>query len=84
MAKQGELTADTVVKALTGQAEVIAAEFDKTDATVRQGFTVLVNSATEAVGKLNDVTGAGGALGGFLEDLGTGLREFAEAVRLRS
>lgn len=50
MATDGELTADVIVKALSGMAVDVDAAFGKTQATIAQSFTQLENAAIRYVG----------------------------------
>jgi tape measure domain-containing protein len=70
MGKAGELTADAVLKALESQSAVLAGEAQTSVVTVGQAMTQLANSATRAVGELNQTTGATSALATGLQSLG--------------
>ena len=54
----GELTAQTVVKALQSQVGAVDTLFDKTATTIGNSFTKISNSLTHFVGELDQATGA--------------------------
>lgn len=57
MGKEGELLSRDVLQAILGQADKINAKFEKTVPTIAQGFTVLTNAATVAIGRLDEAAG---------------------------
>jgi tape measure domain-containing protein len=69
LAAQGAITADVVVQALKDQGEAIEKDFGQTIPTVAQGITQLSDAILLAVGRLNEVTGAGNAFSSFLGEL---------------
>lgn len=70
MAEAGELTAESVIQAITGQSAVIEEEFAKTELTVAQGFQLFTNHATEAIGRLDDMMGASTLVAELIEGNG--------------
>lgn len=59
MAQEGKLTSDTLRKALSGeQANVIATEFAKLPLTVGRAWQQLMNSVTQATGRITQDSGA--------------------------
>lgn len=70
LAEQGQLTAETVVKALLSQAEAIDAEYQRMQATIGEGWTVLLNGAERWVGQAATATGAAALLANTLVGLG--------------
>lgn len=70
MAEQGQLTAETVVKALLSQAEAIDAEYQRMQATIGEGWTVILTGAERWVGQAATATGAAALLANTLVGLG--------------
>ena len=66
MGADGKLLSEDVFKAILSQTDEIGAKFAKITPTISQGGTVFLNSLTAAVGRLNEASGAGAALVGFL------------------
>ncbi len=64
--QEGRLTAEAVIGALQGQADIIEAEFSQLAPTIGQGFTVLRNSLIRTVGILGETSGV---TSGFAEAL---------------
>lgn len=58
MAADGKLTTDVVFKALLDGGKDINAQFEKFPKTVSFGFQALSNSLAQAVGEINEATGA--------------------------
>lgn len=95
MAEAGQLSSDTVIKALQGQADVVAGEFSKLPPTVGRAIQNLSTSWTLYVGETDKATGASslaasaiGALannlntiGGYLLDAGQAAAAFV-AIKL--
>lgn len=86
MAKEGKLTTDVVVKALTSQASVLAAEYARMPVTVRDAFTQIRNSFVDYIGKADAASGASRAfaqtLQGIAKDLPRYLDPLLTAVKL--
>ncbi len=57
MGQEGKLTADVVVKALTGELKKLRDEAEEMPATITDAFVLLRNSMTEYIGKLNEAGG---------------------------
>lgn len=72
---EGELTAEKVIAAIQSQAAVLEEEFGQTVPTIAQGFTILENAITRAIGKFSDSTGAAGGFAGILIDLSKFIEE---------
>lgn len=70
MAEQGQLTAETVIKALLSQAEAIDTEFSRVQVTIGEGWTVLINGAQRWVGEAATATGAAALLANIMVGLG--------------
>ncbi|WP_217568813.1 tape measure protein [Mesorhizobium sp. GbtcB19] len=62
----GKLTVDRVFKAILDAKPLIDKAFDSTQATIGDNLGLVNNALTAFVGKLSDVTGAGGAVKQFL------------------
>ncbi|TXI16596.1 MAG: hypothetical protein E6Q67_14295 [Roseateles sp.] len=58
MADQGQLTSETVIKALSGQADAVAAEFNKLPPTVGGALQNLSTAWTVYIGNVDKSTGA--------------------------
>ncbi|MDO6804750.1 tape measure protein, partial [Wenyingzhuangia sp. 1_MG-2023] len=75
MAEQGQLTTDTVVKALKEQAAAIDDEFSQMPATVGASVEKLKNEWQIFIGELNETSGASelavDAINGVADSLGT-------------
>ncbi|WP_026872623.1 tape measure protein [Inquilinus limosus] len=80
MAEQGQLTAETVVKALLSQAEAIDAEYQRMQATIGEGWTVMLNGAERWVGQAAAATGAAALLANTLVALGGNFELVGAAV----
>jgi tape measure domain-containing protein len=80
LAEQGQLTAETVVKALLSQAEAIDAEYQRMQATIGEGWTVLFNGAERWVGQAATATGAAALLANTLVGLGDNFGVVGAAV----
>ncbi|MFZ3159106.1 MAG: tape measure protein [Rhodoferax sp.] len=95
MAEAGQLSSETVIKALQGQSDVVASEFGKLPDTVGRALTQLDNAWTQYVGETDKATGASTlaaqaigqlaknlpAIAGFLIDAGQAAGAFA-AIKL--
>lgn len=77
---EGELTSDRVFKAILKAGPQVEKQFAATTATIADGFELVSNAATKFVGKLNDTTGAGNAVGDLLKDLATIIENFGSAL----
>lgn len=73
---EGKITADAIVKAMLNAGEDIDERFGKTIPTVAQGFTILGDSVTQAVGKLDKALGVSRRLAKML----IGLADNAEQL----
>jgi tape measure domain-containing protein len=87
MANAGELTADTVIKALQGQSEALKNEFGSLPATVGRALTNLSTNWTVYIGEVDKANGisalAAKAIDGLannLEFLGAGLLAISKAT----
>jgi tape measure domain-containing protein len=65
----GKLTVDRVFKAILNAKPVVDRAYGSTTATIADGFTLVENAVTQAVGKLNEATGAGKDVGETLADV---------------
>lgn len=73
LAEAGELTSERVIQALQSQAGVINAEFSGMQATVGQASSVLANSFTLLIGRMNEAVG-------FTDGLATAMMGLANAM----
>lgn len=75
MAYSGKLTADVVIKSLSGAADTIDKEFSRTMPTFNQQWTIATNNLTKFMGESQKTQGAVAALGqtfvALSENLGT-------------
>lgn len=69
LAKEGNLTANTVIDAILNQANVVDEQFGKIQKTIGQSLPVLGNSFTRIIGEIDGVTGATAGLAEGLIDL---------------
>lgn len=69
MAEAGQLSTETVISALTGQAAVIDREFSKLPATIGRAITDLNTQWQIWIGSLDQSTGASAAAAGVIESL---------------
>jgi tape measure domain-containing protein len=76
----GELTSDRVFKAILSAQPQIERAFATTNATIADSFTLLSNSITEAVGKLNELSGAGAGVGKVLSGMATAIDNLVDIV----
>jgi tape measure domain-containing protein len=84
MAEAGRLTSDVVITALISQMEKLRVEAEKMPATVGDGMTLLKNATFEYVGRLDQATGASGALAKVLVGLADNFQHVAAAVGIIS
>lgn len=77
MAEAGALTADTVIKALKGQSDVVAREFQKLPPTVGRALQDLSTQWTLYVAEVDKSTGASAAAAKAIEALANNLRTIA-------
>lgn len=73
MAAQGQLTAQTVIAALSGQSQAVAAEFDKLPPTVGRALQSLGNAWTVYVGQVDQANGISAAAAEAIEGLARNL-----------
>lgn len=81
MGAQGEITAEKVIRALESQAAVLRNEVAGATMTVGQGWTVLGNSVTVAVGQLDKATGASEAVANALKATADGVTSLGAAIK---
>lgn len=74
---EGQLTAETVIRAIESQASVLREEFGKTEATVGQAVDGLGNSLLRLIGKINEATDASRALSGMLNAISQSIDDVA-------
>ncbi len=77
MAEAGQLSSDTVIKALKGQADTVAGEFSKLPPTVGRALQNLSTSWTLYVGETDKATGASKAAATVINSLATNLNTIA-------
>lgn len=77
---EGEITAARVFKAILASQADVEAAFAKTNPTIRDGFTILRNGLTEAVGGFAKGSGAAEGFAGTLSELGEFLANNASAA----
>lgn len=75
----GKLTVDRVFKAILDAKPQIDRAYGTTTATIAEGFTLVNNAVTEAIGKINAVTGAGTEVGKSLSDVASIVNALGEA-----
>jgi lambda family phage tail tape measure protein len=73
LGSEGKITSDIIIDAFAEASDSLQEEFDKSIPTVGQGFTVLRNNALQAVGAIDNATGASDALAQSLIFLGDNL-----------
>lgn len=77
----GKLSVDRVFKAILDAKPLIDKAFDATNSTIGDNLTLVGNALTAFVGKLSDVTGAGGAIKQFLgHDLADAINGLANGL----
>ena len=77
MAEAGQLSSETVIKALQGQSDAVASEFSKLPPTVGRAIQELSNSWTLYVGETDKATGASSAAAGAITALANNLKPVA-------
>jgi tape measure domain-containing protein len=77
MAEAGQLSSETVIKALQGQADVVASEFNKLPPTVGRAIQNLSTSWTLYVGETDKATGASSAAASAINLLAGNLKTVA-------
>lgn len=77
MAEAGQLSSETVIKALQGQADTVASEFSKLPPTVGRALQNLSTSWTLYVGETDKATGASAAAATAISALSTHLKTVA-------
>jgi tape measure domain-containing protein len=77
MAKEGRLTSEVVIRALQGQTDAVAAEFDKLPPTVGRAIQNLSTSWTIYVGEVDKATGASSAAAAAINGVAQNLDEIA-------
>ena len=77
MAEAGALSSDVVIKALRGQADVVASEFSKLPPTVGRAITNLSTAWTLYVGETDKATGASTTAASAINALSTNLKTVA-------
>lgn len=84
MGQEGKITAETVVQALKDQGAAVDEQFGKMAPTIGQAMAQAKNSFINYIGKVNEATGASGALAsaivGISESLDNGI--LSETTRL--
>jgi tape measure domain-containing protein len=80
MAKAGTFSSETLVTSLENSKASIDAGFGKTAPTLSQQWTVLHNDLAAAVGAINDVTGAFGALGERVHEVAVAAKDASAAI----
>ncbi len=73
MAAQGQLTSQTVIAALSGQSQAVAAEFEKLPPTVGRALQNLSTAWTRYVGEADAATGASATAAAAIEGLARNL-----------
>jgi tape measure domain-containing protein len=81
LGKEGQITAEAVLKALESQSDVLAREVGGSVATVSQSMTQLGNAATFAVGEIDRVTGSSASLGGVIQGAAQSVEDIARAFK---
>ncbi|MFZ4626469.1 MAG: tape measure protein, partial [Rhodoferax sp.] len=80
MAEQGLLTSDTIIKALQGQSDAVAAEFGKLPPTVGRAMTNLTSQFTLYVGEADKAGGYTTKLAGLIDGLASNLSTVATVM----
>ena len=80
MVLEGELLADDVFSAILSQTSKIDRDFNKLETTISRAATTFGNSVEQFVGRLNEATGATGAMAGVLEQWAKWLEAGTEAA----
>ena len=82
MAEAGQLSSETVIKALQGQADVVAGEFSKLPATVGRAIENLSSSWTLYVGETDKAMGASSAAASAINVVAENLDKIARVAAL--
>lgn len=77
LAEQGQLTSETVIRALRGQSDTVASEFAKLSPTVGGALTNLSTAWTVYVGNVDQATGASRTAAEAINFLGANLNTIA-------
>ena len=76
---EGALTSETVVKAIQSQQGGVRTEFGKTSATVSQSMTVITNSLTKLVSKIDESAGVSNTFANALLGIADAIDELSKA-----
>ncbi|MER9135113.1 tape measure protein [Mesorhizobium sp. M0830] len=76
----GKLSVDRVFQAILNAKPMIDRAYGATSATIAEGFTLVNNAVTEAIGKLSDVTGASHEVGSALADVSSIISGLSDAL----
>lgn len=79
LGSEGALSAQTVLDALEGQADVIASEFEKLTPTVGQSITQLGNSMLNFIGRVDEASGASKLLATAIESVSGAIDRLVES-----
>jgi tape measure domain-containing protein len=81
MGKDGELTADKIIKALQKIAPALQKEFDQVTPTIADSFTALNNSIGNVLNRFNEVIPVGRTLSGIILGVSSALDKIVEFSR---
>ena len=76
----GDVLSRDVFDSLIKQAPEIAAEFEEIPITIERGSTMLGNSLSRAIGKLDEGAGTTAAIGGYLASASASVDEMVESI----
>lgn len=79
LGEQGKLTSEVITTAFANAKTELADKFAKIPPTIGDGFQALSNQFLLTVGALDQVSGAGSSLGGFLKSMATTLKDLTPA-----
>jgi len=79
---EGALTSETVIKAIQSQQGGVRTEFGKTSATVSQSMTVITNSLTKLVSKIDESAGVSDKLASSLLGIAEGLDALSDRPQI--
>ena len=79
----GKITSRAIVESLISQADVVDKEFARIHKTIDMGVTVLGNSFTKFVGKINEVVGGSDKLNNALVSISETLDELTEPENMK-
>lgn len=82
MAEAGELTSDVVVRALSGQAAVIGAEFAALDLTIERSWTNLENAVLRYIGRADQANGTSRSIAQGIADIADNIGPIVDALTL--